>query len=159
MSWTAEQNIFMVEAYFQQKSVHAAQLQFQEWFGCREFSVHSMIYRWVNKFRTPGTVHNLNHKDTNRPSHSGRLKSSRTPHNVTAVRDSVVHSPSKSVRRRKQGLGINTERYVQVLGKFGQHLVDGEGSVRVLQWLHQDGATPTPQTNHWHGYTSVSLTD
>ena len=41
--------------------------------------------------------------------HSGRPKSSRTPHNVAAVRDSVVHSPRKSVRRRSQELGINRE--------------------------------------------------
>ena len=38
-----------------------------------------MIYRWVNKFRTHRTVHNLNRKDTNRQSHSGRPKSTRTP--------------------------------------------------------------------------------
>jgi len=42
-------------------------------------------------------------------SHSGRPKTSRTPHNVAAVRDSVVHSPSKSVRRRSQELGIHRE--------------------------------------------------
>ena len=58
-------------AYFRQKSIHAAQLQFKERFGCREFPVHSMIYRWVHKFKTHGTVHNLNRKDTNRQSHSG----------------------------------------------------------------------------------------
>ena len=87
MPWTTEQKIFIVEAYFRQKSIHAAQLQFKERFGCREFPVHSMIYRWVNKFRTHGTVHNLNRKDTRRQSHSGRQKSSRTPHNVAAVRD------------------------------------------------------------------------
>ena len=87
MPWTTEQKIFIVEAYFRQKSIHAAQLQFKELFGCREFPVHSMIYRWVNKFRTHGTVHNLNRKDTNRQSHSGRLKSSRTPHNVAAISD------------------------------------------------------------------------
>jgi len=74
-----------------------------------------MIYRWVNKFRTHGTVHNLNRKDTNRQSHSGWPKSSRTPHNVTAVRDSVVHSPSKSVRRRSQELGINRESVRRIL--------------------------------------------
>jgi len=61
-------------------------MQFKERFGCREFSVHSMIYRWVNKFRTHGTVYNLNRKVTNRQSHSGRPKSSRTPHNVATVR-------------------------------------------------------------------------
>ena len=282
MPWTTEQKIFTVGAYFRQKSIHAAQLQFKERFGCREFPVHSMIYRWVNKFRTNGTVHKLNRKDTNRQSHSGRPKSSRTPHNVAAVRDSVVHSPSKSVRRRSQELGINresvrriliadlhmypyriqikqkltpddmrkpvimyqwfcdkidavpdfldnawfsdeahfllsghvdsknnifwwdstppepclprplhsvkctawiavskhgitgpfwfeddnersvtinTERYVQVLGKFWTALGRRRGVFGALQWFQQDGATPTPQTNHWHGYSSVSLTD
>jgi len=79
MPWTTEQKIFIVEAYFQHKSIHAAQLQFKERFGCREFPVHSMMYRWVNKFWTHGTVHNLNRKDTNGQSHSGRPKSSRTP--------------------------------------------------------------------------------
>ena len=115
MPWTTEQKIFIVEAYFRQKSIHAAQLQFKERFRCREFPVHSMIYRWVNKFRTHGTVHNLNRKDTSRQSYSGRPKSSRTPHNVAAVRDSVVRSPSKSVRRRSQELGINRESVRRIL--------------------------------------------
>ena len=115
MPWTTEQNIFIVEAYFRQKSIHAAQLQFKERFGCREFPVHSIIYRWVNKFRTHETVHNLNRKDTNRQSHPGRSKSSRTPHNVAAVRGSVIHSPSKSVRRRSQELGIKRESVWRIL--------------------------------------------
>jgi len=115
MPWTTEQKIFIVEAYFRQKSIHAVQLQFKERFGCREFPVHSMIYRWVNKFRTHETVHNLNRKDPNRQSHSGRPKLSRTPHNVAAVRDSVVHNPSKSMRRRSQELGINRESVRRIL--------------------------------------------
>ena len=115
MPWTTEEMIFIVEAYFRQKSIHAAQLQFKERFGCREFPVHSMIYRWVNKFRTHGTVHNLNRKDTRRQSHSGRQKSSRTPHNVAGVRDSVVHSPCKSVRWRSQELRINRESVWRIL--------------------------------------------
>ena len=112
MPWITEQKIFIVEAYFRQKSIHTAQMQFKERCGCREFPVHSMIYKWVNKFRTHRTVHNLNRKDANRQSHSGRPKSSRTPHNAAAVRDSVVHSPSKSVRRRSQILDStwSTER-------------------------------------------------
>ena len=60
-------------------------------------------------------MHNLNRKDTNKQSHSGRPKSSRTPHNVAAVRDSVVHSPSKSVCRRSQELGINRESMRRIL--------------------------------------------
>jgi len=44
MPWTTEQKIFIVEAYFRQKSIHAGLLQFKERIGCREFPVHSMIY-------------------------------------------------------------------------------------------------------------------
>ena len=54
---------------------------------------------------------------------------------------------------------INIEQYVQVLSKFWTALGWQRGVVKVLQWLQQDGATPTPQTNHWHGYSNVSLTD
>ena len=115
MPWVTEQKIFIVEAYFRQKSIHAAQLQFKERCRCREFPVHSMIYRWVNKFRTHETVYNLNRKDTSRQSYSGRPKSSRTPLNVAAVRDSVVRSPSKSVRWGSQELGINRESVWRIL--------------------------------------------
>ena len=59
----------------------------------------------------------------------------------------------------ERSVTINTERYVQLLGKFWTALGRRRGVVRVLQWFQQDGATPTPQTNHWHGYSSVSLTD
>ena len=115
MPRTTEQNIFIFEAYFRENSIHAAQLQFKKRFGCREFPVHSMIYRWVNKFRTHGTVLNLNRKDTNRQSHSGRPKSSRAPSKVAAVRDSVVRSPGKSLRRRSQELRINRESVRRIL--------------------------------------------
>ena len=74
-----------------------------------------MIYRWFNKFRTHETVHNLNHKDSNRQSNSGQPKSSRTPHNVAAVRNSVSCSPSKSVRRWIQLLGIPRESVRRIL--------------------------------------------
>jgi len=139
MPWTTKQKLFIVEAYFRQKSIHAAQLQFIERFGCCELPVQSIIYRWVNKFRTRGTVYNLNRKCTNRQSHSGRLKSSRTPHNVAVVRDSVVHSPRDDNER---SVTFNTDRYVQVLGKFWTALGRRRGVVRVLQWFQQDGAYP-----------------
>ena len=38
-------------------------------------------------------------------------------------------------------LTINTERYVQVLGKFWTALGRWRGVVRVFQWFQQDGAT------------------
>ena len=153
MPWTTEQKTFTAEAYFLQKSIHAPQLQFKERFGCREFPVHSMIYSWVNKFRTHGTVHNLNRKDTNRKSHSGRPKSSRTPHNIAAVRDSVVHSPSMSVRQRavchNQHRAIcpgawqvldstwSTERVGRVFHRFQQDGATPHSSNESLAWLQQ----------------------
>jgi len=42
-------------------------------------------------------------------------RTSRTPHNVAAVRDSVVHSPSKPVRGRSQELGINRDSVRKIL--------------------------------------------
>ena len=115
MRWITEQKIFIVEAYFWENSIHATQLQFKKRFGCREFPVHSMIYRWVNKFRTHGTVLNLNRKGTNRQPHSGRPKLSRAPSKVAAVRDSVVRSPGKSLRRQSQELEINRESERRIL--------------------------------------------
>ena len=42
----------------------------------------------------------------------------------------------------ERSVTINTERYVQVLGKFWTALGQRRGVVRVLQWFQQDGATP-----------------
>ena len=54
---------------------------------------------------------------------------------------------------------INTERYVQALGKFWTALGWRRGVVRVFQWFQRGGATSILQMNHWHGYSSVSLTE
>ena len=137
MPWTTEQKIFIVEAYFRQKSIHTAQLQFKERFRCHEFPVLSMIYRWVNKFRTHGTVHNLNCKDTNRQSHSGRSKSSRTPHNVAAVRD-CCPQPKQVCASAKSGAWNQPE----VCADNFDCSSPVTRVVRVLQWFQQDGATP-----------------
>ena len=42
----------------------------------------------------------------------------------------------------ERSVTINTERYVQVLGKFWTALGWRRGVIRVLQWFQQDGATP-----------------
>ena len=42
----------------------------------------------------------------------------------------------------ERSVTINTERNVQVLGKFWTALGRRRGVVRVLQWFQQDGATP-----------------
>ena len=103
--------IFSAEVY-PRSSIAIQGTVWMSWISC---PLNDLQYRWVSKFRTHGTVHNLNRKDTNRQSHSGQPKSSRTPHNVAAVRVSVVHSPSNSVRRRSQELGINRESVRRIL--------------------------------------------
>ena len=103
-----------------------AQLQFKEWLGCREFPVHSTIYRWVNKYRTHGIVHNLNRKDTNRQSHSGRAKASRTPQRCCCLRLCCPQPKQVCACGLWQSTPSDMSR---CLGSSGQHLVDGEGSL------------------------------
>ena len=45
------------------------------------------------------------------------------------------------------------------LASSGQHLVDGEGSPGSSSGSSRMVPPPTPQTIHWRGYSSVSLTD
>ena len=45
------------------------------------------------------------------------------------------------------------------LTSSGQHLVDGEGSSVSSSGSSRMVPPLTPQANHWHGYSSVSLTD
>jgi len=45
------------------------------------------------------------------------------------------------------------------LASSGQYLVDGEGSSGSSSGSNRMVPPPTPQANHWHGYSSVSLTN
>ena len=162
MPWTTEQCMFIVEIYFRQKSIHTTQLQFKKQFWCREFPVHSMIYRWVNKFRTHRTVHNLSRKDTNRQSHSGRLKLSTTPHNDAAVRDSCRPQPKQVCVSAQSGawnqLGIRAENLIADLHMYPcriqikQKLTPDKMRKRVIthQWLYDKiDAVPDFLDNVW----------
>ena len=108
MAWTYEEKAFCVEAYFETKSIVAVQAQFRRRYQCRLCPRHKCIYEWFKNFRTHWAILNLNAKG-NRETHSGRPKTSRTPENIAAARDSVVRSPSKSLRLRSQELGIDGE--------------------------------------------------
>ena len=144
MPWSTEQKMFVVEAYFRQKSIHAAQLQFKERFGCRGFPVHSIIYRWVNKFRTHGTVHNLNSKDTNRQSHSGRPKSSRTTQSVAAVRDSCPQ-PKQVCASAKSG-GWNQQRVsAENFNRRSPHVsLQDTDWTKACTWRHEEASDHVP---------------
>ena len=141
---------------FRQKSIHAAQLQFKERFGCRECPVHSMMYRWVHKFSTHGTVHNLNHPLSTICKGHYTLWSA-LPGLPSPNMASLDHSGSRTTT---SGLWQSTPSDMsRCLANYGQHLVDGEGSSGSSSGSSRMVPPPTPQTNHWHGYSSVSLTD
>ena len=114
MCWTIQQKTFSVEQYFATKSYHSVQIQFRKRFHCRNFLSKSTIVRWVTKFREHGTAVDLCFKAT-RGTYSGRKKSARTEENIAAVRNSVGHSPKKSVRRRSQELGMTRESLRRIL--------------------------------------------
>ena len=118
MPWTTEQKIFIIEAYFRQKSIHTAQLQFKERFRCREFPVHSMIYRWVNKFRTP---HSLSTVCKGHYTLTSALPGLPSPNMA-----SLDHSGSRmTMSGQWQSAPGDMSR---CLASSSQHLVDTEGS-------------------------------
>ena len=89
---------------------------------------------------------NLDRTDTNRQSHSGRPKSSRAPRKVAAVRDSVVRSPGKSLRRRSQELGINPEYVRRILVADLNMYPHG---IQIKQKLTPDDMTKRVIMCHW----------
>ena len=130
MPWTIEQKIFIVEAYIRQKSIHAAQLQFKEWFGCRGFPVHSIIYRWVNSSGPMGLCIASVVKYTTRHS----------PWTTETIKDTTERCCCRRLLSTAQAsLCVSG---VRSLESTGAALGRRRGAVRVLQWLQQDGATP-----------------
>ena len=70
---------------------------------------------------------------------------------------SLDHSGSRTTT---SGLWQSTPSDMSMcLTSSGQHLVNGEGSSGFSGGSSRMVPPPTPQTNHWHGNSSVSLTD
>ena len=152
MPWTTEQKIFIVEAYFRQKSIHAAVPDFLDnvWFSDES---HFLLSGHVNSKNTIFWGSTPPEHCLQRPLHCVKCTA------WVAISKHGIIGPFWFEDDNERSVTINTERYVQVFGKFWTALGRWRGVVRVLQWFQQDAATPTPQTNHWHGYRSVSLTD
>lgn len=100
MTLTIEQKTKIVEFYLETKSWVGVKRAYQRHFNVKTSPDPKTLREVVMKFRTEGTVHNLNKK------RSGRPKTVRTVENVDAVRQSVTQSPNKSLRRRSQELGL-----------------------------------------------------
>ena len=138
MPWTTEQKIIIVEAYFRQKSIHAAQLQLKERFGCREFPVRDTFF-------LAGHVNSKNNIfwGSTPPEHFLQ----RSLHSVkctawVAISKHGIIGPFWFEDDNERSVAINAERYVHVLDKFWTALGQRRGVIRVLRWFQQDGATP-----------------
>ena len=86
--WTVEMRAFAVEKYLETISFDAAIRDFVTKFNPPKPPYKSLIVKWVAKFRTEGTVRNLNSINPGRKSHSGR-KRKRNEEFIERLRESV----------------------------------------------------------------------
>ena len=117
MPCTTEQKIFIVKAYFRQKSIHAAQLQFNERFGCREFPVHEV------HFLLSGHVNSKNNIFWGSTSPEHCLQ--RPLHFVKCTAWVAISKHGITTSGLWQSTPSDMSR---CLASSGQHLVDGEGT-------------------------------
>jgi len=149
MPWTTEQKIFIVEAYFRQKSIHAAQLQIT----LQSDEAHFLLSGHVNSKNNIFWGSTPPEHCLQRPLHSVKC----TARDAISKHGIIGHSGSRTTT---SGLWQSTPSDMsRWLASSGQHLVDGEGSSRSSSGSSRMVSLPTPQTNHWHGDSSVSLTD
>ena len=92
--WTVEMRAYAVEKYLETKSSNATILDFVTKFNPPKPPYKSLIVKWVAKFRTEGTVRNLNSITPSRKSHSGR-KRKRDDAFIERLQESVQESPHR----------------------------------------------------------------
>ena len=135
MLWTTEHMIFIVEAYYRQKSIHAAVPDFLDnvWFlDEARFLLSGHINSKNNIFWHSTTLEHC----LQRPLHSVKCTA------WAAISKHGIIGPFWFEDDNERSVTINTEWYVLVLAKFWTSLGQRRGVVRVLQWFQQDGATP-----------------
>ena len=135
MPWTTEQKTFLVEAYFRQKSIHAAVPDFLDnvWFSDK---AHFLLSGHVNSKNNIFCGSTPPEHCLQNPLHSVKCTA------WAAISKHGIIGPFWFEDDNERSVTINTERYVQVLGKFWTEHGRRRGVVRVLQWFQQDGATP-----------------
>ena len=95
---TTAHRVFIVEKYFETKSLREVQRRFQERFPNRNVPSKSSIWRNITKYQRHGTSLNLNKE------HSGRPKTATCDDNIEQVRELLINNPNVSARRN--GLGM-----------------------------------------------------
>jgi len=146
LPWTTEKKLFIVEAYFRQKSVHAAVPDFLDnvWFSDEAH------------FLLSGHVNSKNNIFWDSTPLSTVCKGHYTlwsalPGLPSPNMASLDHSGSRTTT---SGLWqLTPSDMCRWLASSGQHLVDGEGSSGSSSGFSRMVPPPSPQTNHWHGYS------
>ena len=138
MPWTTEQKIFIVEAYF------SYSFRTRHIFCCR--------VTWTLKTTSSGEAHPLS---TVCKGHYTLW--SALPGLPSLNMASLDHSGSRTTMSSVwQSTPSDMSR---CLASSGQHLVDGKRLSGSSSGSSKMVPPPTPQKNHWHGYSSVFLTD
>lgn len=124
MQWMMEERAFAVESYFSSRcSIITTQRTFRNHFRIApvgHVSDQKLILLWVDAFRKTG---NVQIKKT------GASRTIRTPENIEQVRQSILRSPRRSVRKHAAALGMS-DRFVR---RILEEMDIGD------VWFQQDG--------------------
>lgn len=109
--WSVQHRVFTYDSFVRNnESIVAVQHEFRRHFNiARNDSVptRNTILRWVQSFRSVGTVMNK------RP--PGTHRAVRTPENVERVRQAILRSPGRSARRHSSELNISDRSVRRIL--------------------------------------------
>jgi len=97
--YTIEQRVFFIKTHYRHGECVAVTVRkLRTILGYREAPTATTITRLVSKFEETGLTAKIKSPE--------RKRSQRTNENIAVVNDSVIVSPSNSIRRRSQQLGI-----------------------------------------------------
>jgi hypothetical protein len=114
MAWLMGQKIFCVKTYYETKSFKIVQARYKRKFNFNTFLSRNQIFKLVKNFEAYGTCEDRRATGSSPCGHSITI---RTPENVTRVQESFGRSPTTSLRRFSQQLGISVSSVRRILVK------------------------------------------
>lgn len=111
--WNIQQRIFCVENFLKFSSIIQTQRLFRLHFNVRDVPARTVISYWVRKWRNHGSVE--------RRKSTGRIRSACNPENEERVRQSILRSPNRSVRRHAAALNLSATSTRRMLHKMKFH--------------------------------------
>lgn len=109
--WNGQQRALAIKMFYKNNdSLEAAQREFRRFYNLGRHGVvpsKHAIKGWINNFEETGSA--LKKKPTGRP------RSARTPQNIDVVRESVLRSPRRSIRKQSAAVGMSRESVRRIL--------------------------------------------